>query len=104
MDENRVLKASNTKLKENFEKQQRQIEHLKSNIEGVRGLQDHHDRASRDGVGRAVIQEMKQSMAAGQRDSQFHAQQSKELERLKRIELNERTKEASGPAHDGAFL
>ena len=36
---------------------------------------------------------MKQSMAAGKNESQFHAQKSKELERLKRMELNERTKE-----------
>jgi len=56
----------------------------------VRSLQDQHERAGRDKVGRAVIQEMKQSMVGvNQRDMQ----KATELERLKRMELNERTKE-----------
>lgn len=56
----------------------------------MRSLQDQHERAGRDKVGRAVIQEMKQSMVGvNQRDMQ----KATELERLKRMELNERTKE-----------
>ena len=56
----------------------------------MRSLQDQHERAGRDKVGRAVIQEMKQSMlGVNQRDMQ----KATELERLKRMELNERTKE-----------
>ena len=56
----------------------------------MRSLQDQHERAGRDKVGRAVIQEMKQSMVGvNLRDMQ----KATELERLKRMELNERTKE-----------
>lgn len=68
LEENRILKANCSKLKESCEKQKRQIEHFKNNIEGVRSLQDQHERAGRDGVGRAVIKEMKQSMVAGKKD------------------------------------
>lgn len=89
-EENRLLKSSYGRLKESFEKQKRQIEHFKNNIEGVRSLQDQHERGGRDKVGRAIIQEMKQNLAgANQRD----AKKATELERMKRLELNERTKE-----------
>ena len=55
MEENRTLKANYAKLKDSFEKQKKQIQHFKNNIEGVRSLQDQHNRANRDDVGRAVI-------------------------------------------------
>ena len=63
------MKASYSRLKESFEKKKRQIEHFKNNIEGVRSLQDQHERGGRDKVGRAVIQEMKQNLnGVNQRD------------------------------------
>lgn len=66
-------------------------------------MQDQHDRANRDDVGRAVIQDMKNNMSGANKKT-FSTQQSKEIERLRRIEMNERTKEEPGQAHPGVRL
>lgn len=99
-------------MKECVDKQKRQIEHLKSNIEGVRSMQNHHDAAQsqvvprdRESVAISAIHEMKQNLtagAAGQGSGAAKAvarakQLSKDLdmmEKARRAERNERTREA----------
>ena len=55
--------------------------------------QEQNDRAGRDQVSRAVIQEMKQNFAGP--GNQREVFKESEIEKLKRMELNVRTKEVS---------